>query len=210
MCFLTCVDLRHYFRIKQKILIPLSIDKQREPQKGDLLLSEPFMADETFQRSVIYLCDHNDDGSFGFILNQTIEVDVNVLNSSFPQMEVRVGYGGPVDRDQLFFIHSDRDLKDAINIDGTIYLGGNYQSLLDKLHSREMGVTDIRFFIGYTGWGPGQLLEELESGSWVVTKPPKGISVLESKDAELWKSVMQKTGRKNKFMSEYPMNPSDN
>lgn len=175
-----------------------------------MLLSEPFMADEIFQRAVIYLCDHNDEGSFGFILNQTIEVDVNLLNSSFPEMEVRVGYGGPVDRDQMFFIHSHTELRDAINIERGIFLGGNYQALLDKLHSKEMGVKDIRFFIGYTGWGPGQLKEELQSGSWVVTKPPKGISVLESKDDELWKHVMQKTGKKNKLMSEYPLNPSDN
>lgn len=191
-------------------MIPLSISKQRAPGKGDLLLSEPFMADEIFQRAVIYLCDHNDEGSFGFILNQTIEVDVNLLNSSFPEMEVRVGYGGPVDRDQMFFIHSHKELRDAIDIDRDVYLGGNYQALLDKLHSKEMGVSDIRFFIGYTGWGPGQLEEELQSGSWVVTKPPKGISVLESKDDELWKRVMQKTGKKNKMMSEYPLNPSDN
>ena len=75
---------------------PLDIDKQAEPSKGMLLLSEPFLQDEHFSRSVILLCEHNEEGSFGFILNSSIDVDINDLIHDFPGANVKIGIGGPV------------------------------------------------------------------------------------------------------------------
>jgi putative transcriptional regulator len=198
-----------YFR-KKGILIPLEIDKQRAPKKGDLLLSEPFLFDENFSRSVIYLCEHNEEGSFGFILNDTLKLDLHQIARGFPELNATVGYGGPVDKDQLFFLHSYPEVPDSTEIAEGIYIGGDYNKLLEMLSEGTLSVGQIRFFIGYTGWGPGQLEQETEDKTWIVTDVPKGFSLIGSSNDSLWKEMLSKLGGKYRFMSEYPVNPSNN
>lgn len=143
-------------------LIQLAIDKQRAPQKGDLLLSEPFLLDDHFTRSVIYLCEHNEDGSFGFILNNTLDLHLHEFADGFPDVNVTVGFGGPVDQNQLFFLHSIPNLDNCIAIAPGIFMGGNYTTVLEMLQEEKITLQNIRFFIGYTGWAPEQLQQELD------------------------------------------------
>lgn len=191
-------------------LIQLAIDKQRAPQKGDLLLSEPFLLDDHFTRSVIYLCEHNEDGSFGFILNNTLDLHLHEFADGFPDVNVTVGFGGPVDQNQLFFLHSIPNLDNCIAIAPGIFMGGNYTTVLEMLQEEKITLQNIRFFIGYTGWAPEQLQQELDEKTWIVTTPPDTLSVMDCRDDTLWKDVLHSMGGKYKMMADFPINPADN
>jgi putative transcriptional regulator len=168
------------------------------------------MVDDHFTRSVIYLCEHNEEGSFGFILNSTLEVKLHEFTSTFPDNNAVVGFGGPVDRDQLFFIHTISSLSSNIPIANGIFMGGDYEEMLEQMARNEVSISDVRFFIGYTGWGPHQLQEELNAKAWIVAAPPPSFSLMRTRDETLWKSILSELGGKYRLMAEYPLNPSDN
>jgi len=191
-------------------LIQLSIDKQRTPHKGDLLLSEPFLLDDHFTRSVIFLCEHNEEGSFGFILNNTLDLNLHEFADGFPNVNVTVGFGGPVDRNQLFFLHNIPQLENGIPIAPGVFMGGNYTDVLDLLKEGQISIGDIRFFIGYTGWAPDQLQQELDAKTWIVTTPPDTLSIMNCNDDTLWKDILHTMGGKYKHMADFPINPADN
>ena len=79
------------------------------PKKGRVLISEPFMADERFKRSVIYICDHNEDGSFGFVMNNFLDISLSELVEDIVNEEFKVSFGGPVSPDNLFYLHTLRE-----------------------------------------------------------------------------------------------------
>jgi len=191
-------------------LIPLTIDKQRTPHKGDLLLSEPFLLDDHFTRSVILLCEHNEEGSFGFILNSTLDLHLHECAEGFPDVDVTVGFGGPVDRNQLFFIHSIPQLENAIPVGNNLFMGGDYATVLEMLRKGTISTCQIRFFIGYTGWSEGQLAQELEEKTWIVATPPPSVSLMNAGEDTLWKEVLLSLGGKYKLMADFPINPADN
>lgn len=189
---------------------PLDIDKQREPKKGMLLLSEPFLKDEHFSRSVILLCDHNEEGSFGFILNSSLDVDINDLINDFPGANVKIGIGGPVEKNQLFYIHSDENIDGSLKVSDGIFMGGDFNALSLALEKGTITTNSIRFFIGYTGWSENQLQMEINEKTWVVLDKPENLNVFQTEDELLWKDLIQTKGPKYKLMSEFPINPSDN
>lgn len=175
-----------------------------------MLLSEPFLLDDHFTRSVIFLCEHNEEGSFGFILNNTLDLNLHDFAEGFPDVNVTIGFGGPVDRNQLFFLHNIPELEDSIPVSPGIYMGGNYPSVLRMLQDEKIATANIRFFIGYTGWGPEQLEQELEAGTWIVTHPPGHIPLMRASDDTLWKDVLRAMGGNYSRMAGFPINPADN
>jgi putative transcriptional regulator len=193
-----------------KPIIPLAVERQREPFKGDLLLSEPFLMDDHFTRSVIFICDHNQEGTFGLVLNNTLDVTMNDLLTDFPQCFAPVGLGGPVEPQQVFFLHKNDGVKDSEHISELIYLGGDYDALKEGIISGSFEVNELRFFIGYSGWAPGQLKEELKQGAWLVVTPPEHFNVFEVDDEHLWKKLVNDLGGAYAAMADYPINPSDN
>ncbi|WP_343604634.1 YqgE/AlgH family protein [Fluviicola sp.] len=191
-------------------MIPLKISKQPSPQRGDLLLSEPFLIDSNFSRVVILLCEHNDEGSFGLILNNTLEIEINELVTDFPEAKIPVGFGGPVERNQLFYVHRDASVSGSAIISAGLYLGGNYTEIKRMISENEMTPENLRFFIGYTGWSKGQLQSEIDELSWVVMKNPENFSVFSAVDDDLWRDLISQLGGKYKLMADYPLNPADN
>lgn len=191
-------------------MIPLKISKQPNPEKGDLLLSEPFLIDSNFSRVVILLCEHNDEGSFGLILNNTLEIEINELVTDFPEAKIPVGFGGPVERNQLFYVHRNAEINGAAEIHPDLYLGGDYMEIKRMISDNEMTPENLRFFIGYTGWCKGQLQSEIDELSWVVMKNPENFSVFSAVDDDLWRELISQLGGKYKLMADYPLNPADN
>lgn len=193
-----------------KPIIPLAVERQREPFKGDLLLSEPFLMDAHFTRSVIFVCDHHEEGTFGLVLNSTLDLGMNDLLPDFPHCDAPVGLGGPVEPQQVFFLHKNPEIVGAEHLIDDIYLGGEYDALQNGIESNAFEKDSLRFFVGYSGWGQGQLKEELRQGSWLVVSPPKGFNIFEIDDEHLWKKLVNQLGGSYAAMSEYPINPSDN
>ena len=112
---------------------------EQKPAQGTLLVSEPFLADNTFKRSVILLSEHDESGTLGFILNKPTEVKVHDALEDFPQFDANLFFGGPVETDSLFYIHTlGLQLSGAREIAGGIYWGGSFAQLKTMIASRSV------------------------------------------------------------------------
>jgi putative transcriptional regulator len=181
-----------------------------KPQKGALLISEPTLKDSYFYRAVILLVEHNNDGSVGFILNKQIDVDLRGLVNDFDPIESQVFFGGPVNKDNLFFIHSlGKQIEGAMPIVKNLFWGGDFTMLKDLLKKDPSNLSKVRFFIGYSGWDPGQLDMELEQNSWVV-KASSDESLLTHPPKNLWKETLRNMGKDIALLSFFPENPQLN
>ena len=182
----------------------------KTPTKGSILLSEPFLKDPNFARSVVLLTEHNDEGSIGFILNRPISYKINEIIEDFPDFDAPVYLGGPVQRDSLHFIHRIQALaEDGDEIAPGVYWGGNFEKLKSLIRLNIIHPNDIRFFVGYTGWGPNQLEGEMQTRSWILSRTG-GHYTFSEKSESLWGEILQAMGGKYKAMAHYPTDPSLN
>lgn len=181
-----------------------------EPQKGRLLLSEPYLADPNFERTTILLTEHNDAGTVGFILNKPSDSKVGEIMADLKELDSRMFIGGPVEQDTLHYIHRIPSLEDAIELQSGLYWGGNFDQLVSLIDTRQVQATDIKFFLGYSGWSPGQLDEELKLESWIVSDLTSGQLVFETDPEQMWKQAMRGLGGRFSIYSNYPADPRMN
>lgn len=166
----------------------------RKIKRGKVLLAEPFMMDTNFKRSVVLMCEHEDDGSLGFILNKSLKMKINELISGFPEIDSTVYYGGPVQTDTIHYIHNvGHLLEDSQEIISGVYWGGDFEKLKSMITNKLITKDNIRFFIGYSGWSESQLKEELKLGSWMVAEMNLNYLFKEG-EKDLWSKVMQHKG----------------
>ena len=164
-------------------------------QSGSVLLSEPFMADSNFKRAAILLCEHSEDGSLGFILNKELDMRIGELLPDLSDFEVPVFFGGPVQTDSVHYLHNVGELlDDSISVSPGVYWGGNYGKLKFLIANKLIPVDSIRFFVGYSGWSPGQLLEEMDTGSWVPTHMDANYLFGSTRNGALWRKIMANKG----------------
>lgn len=178
------------------------------PAKGSILIAEPFMRDPYFQRSVVLLIDHTQQGSMGFVLNKRLELLVNDFFPEFESLpEIPIYLGGPVNSDRLFFIHSLGDLviPDAEPVNGRIYFDGNFEILKRYISEGHDIEGRIKFFLGYSGWTEDQLPREIQQNSWVVNHTYG--SVFEADGDAFWKTSVASLGGKYKNWVNYPKDP---
>lgn len=193
------------------MVIDFEFSNSNKPETGTVLISEPFLSDDYFSRSVIYLCEHNQDGSFGFVLNKYLERYLNELIPNIGANRIKVSIGGPVDNSNLFYLHTLGDrIPDSIQIHKNVSVGGKFEQLKDLLKEDSEAAEHVRFFIGYAGWSPGQLDEDIVENSWIVLKNVPIDYLFDTRNTKLWTSIMEKLGGKFKLMSKFPINPSDN
>lgn len=181
-----------------------------QPKKGSLLVSEPFMLDPNFKRSVVMLAEYEEAGAVGFILNQRSNL---VLKDILDDCEADhpVFLGGPVANDTLHFIHSCYDkLNSGIEISEGVYWGGNFEALQVLLKTDMVSHEEIKFFIGYSGWGEGQLEQELEQNSWLVTNKYNSEVIYVEDEENLWREVVIGLGPKYAHIVNFPENPQWN
>ncbi len=180
-----------------------------KPEKGSLLLSEPFLPDPNFERTVVLLCEHNNKGSFGFVLNKPSAVKINEVVSDLPvQREVFIG--GPVQQDTLHYLHRIGDLTGALPICDALFWGGDFDELTSGLDTRTISEADVRFFLGYSGWGAGQLEEELKQDSWIVCNYPPPELLFDTNPENMWKKALSGMGGRFSMYSNYPIDPNLN
>jgi putative transcriptional regulator len=184
--------------------------KTIKPVKGKLLIAEPFMKDAYFKRSVVILADHNDQGSFGFMLNKAIELEIMEAVNDFPEYKGTLYLGGPVGTDELFYIHTLGDaLPKSLEIAPGLWWGGDFKKLKTLLKKDEIKPNEIRFFVGYAGWDPEQLDKEMKENSWIVAEPK--ISMIMDPDTDgLWPKVIKSLGGEYSMMANYPEDPQLN
>jgi len=177
-------------------------------EKGQLLIAEPsIIGDLSFNRSVILLADHNHEGSVGFILNKPLEYTISDL---IPDIEAsfKIYNGGPVEQDNLYFIHTIPNLiTESIEISNGVFWGGDFELTKSLINEGKINKENIRFFLGYTGWSTNQLENELKENSWIITSNNYNSSILEKSSSQFWKEKIIELGGEYLIWSNAPENP---
>ena len=187
-----------FFKIDKSLL---------EPKKGKLLISEPFLQDAYFKRSVVLLTEHNNEGSIGFVLNKPTELSINEILDDFPDIDLPVSIGGPVATNTIHFCHTLGEvIPNSVKIVNNIYWGGSFEALKDLIKTEVVDPEKIRFFIGYSGWAPGQLEREISERSWVVADV-KSDNIIYQANKDTWKKILARLGKKYQMWTNYPENP---
>lgn len=180
-----------------------------EPLRGRVLISEPFLQDTYFKRSLVLLTEYTSEGAVGFVLNKPLDVTINEVIEDFPEFNASVAIGGPVSTNTIHYLHTLGDIiPNSELVFGNIYWGGDFDVIKSLIATRRIHPAQIRFFLGYSGWQAGQLENELKHNSWLVTEvKPKEIMNYSS---NIWKDTMETLGEKYKIWSNFPENPGFN
>jgi len=186
------------------------LPEDKLPEKGKILISEPFLPDTFFNRSIVYLTDHTPKGSVGFILNKKLDIQLSAAVDGFEGWDENLSMGGPVAPDTLHYLHNLGDMiPNSILVAEDIFWGGDIDAVKELIKNRKINHTQIRFFLGYSGWSAGQLERELKENSWVIAKVNSSI-VLTNKGEDIWKRVLRSFKNKYRMWADFPDSPEMN
>jgi len=181
-------------------------------EKGRILISDPFLNDNYFSNSVILLCELNEKGAFGLVLNHYIDESLSDFMNDFQGKKTdrfKISLGGPVDTDSIYYIHNRPDIiEGSIQIIDDVYLGNgiNFTDLSVLIEEEKIKKNELKFFLGYSGWTAGQLQEELLKNSWFVGN--LSTRTLMNYDREdIWKKTLEQMSEKHRVISNFPQNP---
>lgn len=181
---------------------------KKAPKKGSLLLSKPMIGDGFFEQSVVYLTEHDNQGSLGFALNKESNLRAQDFIDGLSGVDP-IYFGGPVEQDALFFLHSFDNLPGAQDAGNGMHLGGDFElfkEVFTEAKEAELNELEPKFFLGYSGWSAGQLEQEIAGGTWIILDPPFESSPLHmQKDA--WRELMIKLGGKYALWANAPLDP---
>jgi putative transcriptional regulator len=181
-----------------------------DPASGILLISDPFLKDPNFMRTVVFLCDHQEQGSFGFVLNRKYENTIDELIPELAGHKIPLFYGGPVQMDTIHFLHQySEEIPGGQEVMKGIYWGGDFDKVVDMVRNNEIDENKIRFFIGYSGWSDGQLKNELDEKSWLTVKATRKL-VFHRDYKDLWKDSLKQLGGDYEIMINFPIDPQLN
>lgn len=186
-------------------------NNDNNPNQGKLLISEPFLNDPYFGRAVVLLTEHNESGSLGFILNKPIELNLADVIDDFPEFNGKVYLGGPVKRNNLFFIHTlGKKIDDSVEIIPGLFWGGNFDMVKSLISCKVIQDNEIRFFAGYSGWAPQQLTQEIKDQSWFVGNPQVDLIMKDEPGNQLWSHLLKDMGKEYAIIANFPVDPSLN
>lgn len=181
-----------------------------QPGPGILLIADPFLKDPNFLRTVVFLCEHRPEGSFGFVLNRQYQ---NTLDELIPELEghkLPVFYGGPVQVDTIHFLHQyPEEIPGGQEVFKGVYWGGDFESVVKLILSNEIDADKIRFYVGYSGWSEGQLEEEMTEKTWLTVKATRKL-VFHVNYEDIWKDSLRHLGGDYEIMVNFPIDPQLN
>ncbi|MBL7931999.1 MAG: YqgE/AlgH family protein [Bacteroidia bacterium] len=178
--------------------------------QGQLLIAHPLLNDGFFNRSVIYLTNHSEEGAIGFSLNfktqfMLRDVRPQVKNGNFPIYE-----GGPVAKNQLFFLHTlGHDLPDSFEVSKNIYVGGDFNELLHMIEHGKVKSYQVKFFAGYSGWGENQLETEIQNKHWLLNTP-QDTGFFGNEAEDLWGLQLSEVKDSYSIFANFGFDPSMN
>ena len=180
------------------------------PSRGKILISEPFLRDATFGRSVILLVDHTDEGSMGLVINKQLPLLLNDIIMEFKYLdEIPLYKGGPVATDTLFYLHTLAEVPGSISISKGLYLNGDFDEIKKYILQGNEINEHIRFFLGYSGWESDQLYNEIKENTWLVSEEEKSY-LMKDNTKEMWRKALEKLGSKYETWSRFPQVPTFN
>lgn len=180
-------------------------DQALRSTKGALLVAVPLLEEPTFHRTVVFMIEHNASGALGLVINRPTDMDH--VPGSIPWLHelshpAAVFSGGPVQSDRLIAIAALGLTTDA---DGIAPLDHGLATVDLSLLADELaeGIQQLRVFRGYSGWGPGQLEDELDEGAWLVVPYATG-DVFTSNPLDLWRDVLRRNGGRRALLANAP------
>jgi len=178
---------------------------------GVILIAHPWLPDPNFQRTVVLVCEHQpEEGSFGLVLSRKLKNKIGELVDTLSDSDHDLFLGGPVQANTLHYLHSHGDVVDsAIQIQDGLFWGGDFDLIQALVLAGDVHSNEIRFFAGYSGWGPDQLAEEIDEGSWILTTAPSQV-ILETEADSLWRTLLRRMGGAYVFLSNFPVDPRQN
>lgn len=186
------------------------LPEDKIPAKGKILISEPFLPDTFFNRSIVYLTDHTPEGSVGFILNKKIDLKISSAIMGFEGWDEELNMGGPVAPDTIHYLHSlGFIIPKSIQIEEHVFWGGDIDSIRGLIKTGQVKKNQLRFFLGYSGWSAGQLERELKENSWVIAKVHSDL-VMNNRGEDTWKRVLRSLKNKYRRWADFPDSPEMN
>jgi len=181
-----------------------------QPGPGILLIADPFLKDPNFLRTVVFLCEHKEEGSFGFVLNRKYENTLDELIPGLDELKLPVFYGGPVQMDTIHFLHQyPEEIPGSEEVIKGVYWGGDFEKVVEMLKNGAAHPDKIRFYIGYSGWSDGQLTTELEEKSWLTLAGTRKL-IFHRNYQEIWKDSLKQLGGDYEMMINFPIDPQLN
>ena len=181
-----------------------------DPVPGTLLIAPPTLRDPNFRRTVVLLCEHGGEGSFGLILNRPLDLSLGEVLQEMEDDETPLALGGPVQPDTLHYLHAHGELvPKTIEIREGIFWGGDFELIKALLTSGEATLRDLRLFLGYAGWTDGQLEDEIEQGGWILAEADPA-SVFPEDPPGLWRTVLRRMGGEYAVLANFPDDPRMN
>ena len=182
-----------------------------ELSTGKLLVSTPaLLMDHIFNQSVLLLTEHNDKGSMGFIMNKPLILRLNDVFDDIPA-NIQLWNGGPVETGNMFYIHNRPDLIPQgipFDISKNLYIGGDFEIIRQLLKDKIINDQQIRFFLGYSGWAPQQLQNEIKEKAWFVTS--NDLDLFQLNPRNIWKEKIVAINPDNIIWQNSPLNPQLN
>jgi putative transcriptional regulator len=172
--------------------------------KGQLLLDGGKLRGSFFSRTVVLICQHDEEGAFGLVLNKPTENKVGeVLMAEVADdlKEQLLFLGGPVQPEALSVIHSDTFLPDG-NVMANVRLEHSLESLME-LGASYSPSQKVRIFAGYAGWTSGQLEAEMKRESWLI-HPASVELIFQSDPVTLWQNILRQKGWEYRLLAEGP------
>ena len=187
--------------------------KNKQYGKGSLLIANPVLPDPNFSRTVILLCNHDEQGSFGLVINRSAQLKAPDLFSSIDILKSyneKIYIGGPVSQAMVFYLYrSTKGIDTLDEVCSGVYFGSSLETLeslyLDIANPKE----NIRFYLGYSGWSSSQLDGEMEQNSWLIQSADERFIFLESEDL-IWPQAVNSLGEKYQYLTKAPVNPQWN
>ena len=178
--------------------------------KGHFLLDSGQLRGSYFAQSVILICQHDEDGALGLVLNRQLPSKLEEGVSTIVPDEIRklpLFEGGPVEPGVFTFLHSDQLLLNA-NVMPNLSIGHSLEALAELGHSYS-NMQQVKVFAGYSGWGAGQLEGELDGKAW-FTCAANIEQVFQTDPDDLWKKILRDLGWQQRLLADSPEDLSSN
>jgi putative transcriptional regulator len=186
------------------------VSENQMVKAGKIIIADPYLQDGEFTRSVILLNSYSKSGAIGFILNRPTQLLVHEAFNDFPHFNAPIYYGGPVDKNILFYVHTLGEIiPDSELITGTIYFGGDFNVVKKLIQENKINPSQIRFFLGYSGWSANQLEQEINDEAWLVGRFKQSY-LFHKKFKEVWPNSLADNYKKHAFYGKFPYTPSLN
>jgi putative transcriptional regulator len=180
------------------------------PARGTLLIANPFLKDPNFMRTVIFLCEHKEEGSFGFVINKLFPTTLGEVIPELKEFKIPLYFGGPVQKDTIHFLHQYPDvIAGGEEVFNGVYWGGNFESVVALIKLNGIDFSKIKFFIGYSGWGEKQVEDELKEKSWLTVEATRKL-LFHKKPDDIWKDSLKHLGGDYEMMINFPLDPQLN